>query len=176
MKKCSLAMLLVSMVIAVQAQDQSNAGRTRMKALSYFVGTWKGEGIVQRREGGPLKVLQEEKIEWKVDTLVLVIEGIGKDPATLKKLFHAFACVSFNTQSQEFNMKSFIMDGRQTDAYFKVVADNQFEWGFDLPNKAKIKYTINLSRQNKTWKEKGEYSPDGTTWYPTIELNLTKQN
>lgn len=71
-------------------------------------------------------------------------------------------------------MKSHIMDGNQTEAYFKVISENNFEWGFETPTKAKIKYTIVLNPQDKSWVEKGEYSPDGNTWYPFLDMNLKK--
>ena len=132
---------------------------------------------MHQRGGSPVKVLQEERIEWILDSLVLTMEGTGKDPITQKKVFQAFAMLAYNPQTQQLGMKTFTLEGRQTEAYFKVLEENKFEWGFDLPNgKAKIKYIIILSPQSKSWYEMGEYSPDGTTWYPTIELNLTKQN
>ena len=132
---------------------------------------------MHQRGGSPVKVLQEERIEWILDSLVLTMEGTGKDPITQKKVFQAFAVLAYNPQTQQLGMKTFTLEGRQTEAYFKVLEENKFEWGFDLPNgKAKIKYIIILSPQSKSWYEMGEYSPDGTTWYPTIELNLTKQN
>ena len=59
--------------------------------------------------------------------------------------------------------------------YFNMVADNQYTWGFDVPT-GKIKYSITLSPQAKTWYEKGEFLPDGTQWFPFLEMNLTKLN
>lgn len=161
----------------VHAQDLAQVSREQLKALRYFAGNWRGEATIQQRGGPPMKVLQEERIEWRLDSLVLTIEGTGRDPVTQKKVFQAFAVVAYNPQTQQLGMKSFTLEGRQTEAYFKVVEENKFEWGFDLPNgKAKIKYTITLSPQSKSWYEKGEYSPDGAAWFPTIQMNLTKQN
>jgi hypothetical protein len=56
------------------------------------------------------------------------------------------------------------------------VEDNHFEWGFDAANNAKIRYDIKLNPADKSWVEKGEYSPDGKTWYPFIDMKLTKLN
>ena len=106
---------------------------------------------------------------------MLTIEGTGKDPVTQKVTFHAFAVVAYNQQTKQLGMKSFTMEGRQTDAYFNVVAENKFVWGFDVPT-GKIKYSITLSPQAKTWYEKGEFSPDGAQWFSFFEMNLIKQN
>ena len=57
-------------------------------------------------------------------------------------VFNALALISYNQYSKSFAMKSHVMDGNQTDAYFKILSENNFEWGFETPAKAKIKYTI----------------------------------
>jgi hypothetical protein len=118
--------------------------------------------------------VQEEWIEWRLDSLVLTIEGTGRDPRTQKVNFHAFAFIAFNQLTNQLGMKSFTMDGRQTEAYFNVIADNQFVWGFDVPT-GKIKYTISLSTEKNTWNEKGDFSPDGSQWFPFMEMNLIRQ-
>ncbi|WP_460995947.1 hypothetical protein [Spirosoma harenae] len=30
--------------------------------------------------------------------------------------------------------RSYVKEGFTTDAYFEILADNTFEWGFDVPN------------------------------------------
>jgi hypothetical protein len=45
---------------------------------------------------------------------------------------------------------------------FEERAENQFEWGFPLPN-GQVRYFIELDKEGR-WKEKGEFSPDGNTW------------
>ena len=148
--------------------------KQKMKKLAIMVGRWKGEATVSQRGGAPLKVNQEEKIEWQLDSLLITFEGTGRrqdDPS--KVSFHAFAVVNFNSTTQSFNMRSFLMDGKQTDAFFKEVGENKFDWGFDVPG-GKIVYHITLDPINKKWNEKGEFSSDGTQFYPFFEMNLTK--
>lgn len=65
-------------------------------------------------------------------------------------------------------------DGRSADAYFTVLSENKYEWGFDIPAGGKSRYTIVLDPTQGSWYEKGEYSRDGDTWFTTIELNLKK--
>ena len=64
----------------------------------------------------------------------------GQGSYNAEKVFQAFAVLAYNPQTQQLGMKAFTLEGRQTEAYFKVLEENKFEWGFDLPNgKAKNK-------------------------------------
>ncbi len=173
-KQITLLCMMLMMAGAVIGQDTSKTAREKMKKLNLMAGRWKGEATVSQRGGAPIKVTQEENIKWELDSLVLTFEGTGRkqdDPT--KVSFHAFAIVNFNITTQEYNMRSFLMDGKQTDAYFKEVGENKFDWGFDVPG-GKVIYHITLDPVNKKWNEKGEFSPDGTQFYPFFEMNLNK--
>lgn len=149
--------------------------KQEMKKLEYMAGRWKGEALIRKGNAPPEKVLQEENIQYKLDGTVLWIEGTGRSLETGNAIvFNALAIVSYNQNTKEFKLRSHVMDGNQTDAYFKILKENQFEWGFDVANNAKIRYTIVLNSQEKSWIEKGDYSPDGKVWYPYIEMKLTK--
>jgi hypothetical protein len=149
--------------------------KQEMQKLAYMAGRWQGEALIKRGNTPPEKVLQEENIQFKLDGTALLIEGIGRSPMTGNRVvFNALAVVSYNQHTKQFGLKSYTMEGNQTEAYFTVVKDNHFEWGFETPAKAKIRYTIVLDPQQKSWIEKGDYSPDGSTWYPFIEMSLKK--
>lgn len=155
----------------------SDVLKQEMQKLAYFAGKWKGEASARQRDGSTTKVTQEENIEFRLDNTVLLIEGTGRNPENLSEItFNALAVVSYDETTKEFKLRSHLRDGKKTDAYFKVLADNHFEWGFDIPGNAKMRYDIKLDPKTKSWLEIGEYSPDGTTWYKFIELKLTKLN
>lgn len=172
----SLTMLLaISFVNAIaQAPNNSEAIKLEMKKIAFMSGRWSGEATIKRGNTPPIRVLQEENIQFKLDGTVLLVEGIGRNPDSSNITFNALGIISFNPYTKQFGMKSHTMDGNQADAYFKILENNHFEWGFETANKSKIKYEIVLNEQAKTWVEKGEYSQDGTTWYPFIELKLNK--
>ena len=152
----------------------AETAQQKMKKLEFMIGKWKGEATVSQRGGAPIKVNQEEKIESQLDGLLITFEGTGRnqdDPT--KVTFHAYAVINYNITTNAYNMRSFLMDGKQTDAYFNEVGENKFDWGFDVPG-GKIVYHITLDPIKKTWNEKGEFSPDGTQRYPFFEMNLTK--
>lgn len=167
---------MVSLTLTSQGQVDLTAHRKHLATLSYLAGKWKGTATVQQPGGKMLTLHQSETITWELDSLLLKIEGVGTDPTTQKKSFHAWAIISYNPMTQQLGLRSYTHEGRQTDAYFNPVNANQFEWGFDLPgNRGKVRYTIVLSEKEKTWTEKGEFSPDGTQWMPFITMNLVKE-
>lgn len=168
--------ILLGLAISTHAQGPApEAIKTEMKKVAYMAGRWSGEATMKRGNTPAIKVLQEENIQFKLDGTVLLIEGTGRSTeAGNPVVFNALAIISYNQYTKEFKMKSHVLDGNSTEAYFKVLGENHFEWGFETPQKAKIKYDIVLDQQAKSWVEKGEYSPDGTTWYPFIEMKLTK--
>jgi len=170
-----LCTVMLSLTIArsLAQGPPPDIAKQKMKKLALMVGRWKGEATISQR-GAPFKVNQEEKIEFQLDSLLITFEGTGRrqdDPT--KVSFHAFAVINFNVTTQAYNMRSFLMDGKQTDAYFNEVSENKYDWGFDIPG-GKIMYHITLDPVNKKWNEKGEFSPDGTQRFPFFEMNLTK--
>ncbi|MGE0772895.1 MAG: hypothetical protein AB7K37_14360 [Cyclobacteriaceae bacterium] len=166
----SLVLLSVTFAIA-QRPDMSAQCKEAMKKLAYFVGDWQGTATVQSPQG-PMTLQQTEHIQWQMDGLLLQIEGIGRQNDQIK--FHAMAIVNFDPTDQQFKFKSFVKEGFSTNAYFKELKPNQFEWGFDVPSGGKTRYVITLDDQKGTWHETGEYSRDGNTWMRFIEMNLTK--
>ena len=168
--------MLGLMVSRAHAQGPApEAMKQEMQKLAYMAGKWSGEASMRRGNTPPVKVLQEENIQFKLDGTILLIEGTGRSTETGNPIvFNALAIISYNHHTKEFKMKSHVMDGNSTEAYFKIVGENHFEWGFETPQKAKIRYDIVLNPSDKSRIEKGEYSPDGTTWYPFIEMKLTK--
>lgn len=158
-------------ILIAQPRDFSQQCKSEMKKLDYFVGDWKGTAVVQTQKG-PQTVNQTEHIKWELDGVVLAIEGIGREND--KVTFNALALIHFDPALQEFKFRSYLKEGYATDAYFKVLGENKFQWGFDIPAGGKVKYSITLDPVKKTWYELGEYSPDGSQWMKSIEMNLVK--
>lgn len=167
--------LTVFLAGTINAQDNSTVCREQMNALSHLSGKWRGDARIVQPGGVVVNVTQEETIEYKLDGLVLQVEGVGRnknEPASIS--FHALAFINFNASKNSYEIKSYLKDGKQTDAYFKVVEANRYDWGFDVPG-GKIVYHIIIDPANHQWNEKGEFSRDGAQWYPFFEMNLTKQ-
>ena len=174
-----ITVLATSQLTAQVPVNHSQRCKDEMKKLAYFIGDWKGEAKHSTPKGHTI-IRQQEHVEWKLQEMVMVIEGTGreKNESTGKDevTFQAMATVHFDPMEQQLKLKSFVKEGYSTNAYFNVIDENKFEWGFDIPSGGKTRYTIILDPTKKTWHETGEYSKDGTKWMNFIELNLIKLN
>jgi hypothetical protein len=150
--------------------------KEKIAPLLSWVGKWQGEGTMIT-PNGERKSTVDEKIEAKLDNTVIVVEGIGKslDPATKNEVVvhNAFGILSFDNASNQYKFKTYIKDGRSADAWFNLLAENTYQWGFETPG-GKVRYSITLDGGKKTWNEIGEFSQDGNTWRKFFEMNLTK--
>jgi hypothetical protein len=73
----SAVMISVSLALAAQqpASNSADAQREAMRKLSFLAGHWSGTVSVARGPGEPLHLAQTEDVEYKLDGLVLLVEG-----------------------------------------------------------------------------------------------------
>jgi len=174
---------LLILIIAAFASTIGNTfaqqpiNKEKMKIFAGWEGHWQGEGSMQMGPGEPRKSKVEEQITYKLDGSILQVEGTGKSVDGAESIVHqALGIISFNTETSQYKFNTFLRDGRSADAWFASLGENKFQWGFDVPNRGKIKYSITIDPAKKTWNEIGEFSQDGTTWMKFFEMNLTKVN
>lgn len=172
-------MLFFLLALSCTALAQTEMGnKEKMKIFSSWSGRWQGEGSMQMGPGEPKKSMVDEKIEAKLDGMIYQVEGVGKvtNPETKQEMVvhHAFAILSYDQTTSQYKFRTWLKDGRSTDAWFNVVGENKFQWGFDIPNRGKTRYTITIDGKAKTWNEIGEFSADGNNWNKFFEMNLKK--
>lgn len=165
-------LLLLSFLAKAQRPDHSAVCRQAMSKLASLAGDWEGKATMMTAKG-PMEINQTEHIEWRLQDLLLVIEGTGRMPSG-EIGFQALAIVNYDPIEQRYGLHSFVKEGNTALAYFSILSPNQFEWGFDVPG-GKSKYTITLDPDGKNWKEIGEFSADGVTWRKFIDLVLIKK-
>jgi hypothetical protein len=173
----NLFLILVLISTCALGQDEALI-REKMKVFSSWAGKWQGEGLMRMGPGEPKKSIVEENIQPKFDGLIYLVEGLGRatDHATKQEtvVHHAFAVLSFDPRTNAYKFRTYLHDGRSSDAWFNVVAPGHYQWGFDIPQRGKTRYTILIDDVKKTWTETGEYSADGNTWNKFFEMNLKK--
>jgi len=171
-----LALSLVACSTFVMAQQPEVINKEKMKVLDAWTGHWLGESEAMNAEGQMMKASVDERIESKLDGTILLVEGIGtitKPGAEKFVVHHALGIISFDQRTNEYKFKTYLANGRSGDAWFKIISDNKYQWGFDAPS-FRMRYNITLDPVQKTWHEVGESSADGTTWKKTIEMNLKR--
>jgi len=130
------------------------AQRTAMKKLGFLVGAWSGEASVLRGPGQWTELVQTESAQFKLEGLVLVIEGVGRSKADGALALQALGLISFDDETGTYRMRAF-NDGRwlETDV---ALADggNSISWGFAVGEFR----TTTVLRVDETgeWTELGE--------------------
>jgi len=94
------SLLAVLVAAAVQQQPPRapdvNAQRQAMKKLGFLVGEWAGEGRMLRASGEWTEFSQTERAEYKLDGLLLVIEGVGRAKSDGRPLLQAYGIASYD--------------------------------------------------------------------------------
>jgi hypothetical protein len=108
------------------------AQRAAMKKLSFLIGSWAGEARVLHGPGETVELNQQEEAQYRLDGLILTIEGIGCSKGDGKTALQALAFVSYDDQSGRYIMRAF-NDGRYLETELKLAEDGQgIMWGFAL--------------------------------------------
>lgn len=127
-----------------------NAQRAAMKKLSFLVGDWSGSARMYRDPAHPSEFTQTEHAEFKLNGLLLMIEGIGHS-SDGKPLLQALGIVSYDATGA-YHMRAF-NDGRWLETDMKLAEDGRgATWGFSI---GEIK-THSVLRMN----DKGEWTEE----------------
>jgi hypothetical protein len=106
--------------------------RAAMRKLSFLVGKWTGEARILRGVGESLELVQTEEAEFKLNGLILVIEGTGRNTADGKAALQALGMISFDDESGTYHMRAY-NDGRSLDTEVKIAENGiGMTWGFAL--------------------------------------------
>src|SRR3954454_10270649 len=128
MRATVLCWLVISIALFAQPQRPNvTTQREAMKKLAFLVGTWTGDATTMR-PGQSIKVKQTEQVTYKLDGLVLLIEGTGRNPDTSEVMFRALATVAYDDVAGVYHFRAY-NDGSYLDTELKVT-DNGFQWGY----------------------------------------------
>jgi hypothetical protein len=130
------------------------AQRAAMKKLQFLVGEWSGEASALRGPGQFVDLVQTESAQFKLDGLVLVIEGVGRAKADRKTALQALGFITFDDDVGTYRMRAF-NDGRWLETEVKLAdGENSISWGFVL---GEFKTTTVLCVNDKgEWTELGQ--------------------
>src|SRR5713226_5837248 len=125
------ATFMISFTLSLAAQqpvsNSVDAQREAMRKLSFLAGHWSGPVTVVRGPGEALHLTQTEDVEYKLDGLVLLIEGKSTS-ADGKVLFNALATIAYDDASHTYRFRAH-NDGHYLDTELSVPA-NGFSWSF----------------------------------------------
>ena len=152
---------------AAVASEQAHRS---MDGLESMTGCWQGEGWSRQRTEVK-KFKSTELVEFKAGRTVLAITGRHFDIDTSQPVHDAFAIVSPATEGDGYRFRSFLASG-QSGEYPAAIKDGAFVWELPIPNGGMVRYTIHIEKD--TWRETGQFSPDGNQWHETFGMNLKR--
>lgn len=106
--------------------------RTAMRKFSFLIGRWSGESRILRGTGETLELVQTEEAQYKLDGLVLMIEGIGCNKVDGKSALQALGVISFDDEAGTYRLRAY-NDGRYLETDVKIAESGDgITWGFAL--------------------------------------------
>lgn len=175
----TLKLLFTAFVILVSCMAQTprapdlQVQRTAMKKLSFLVGKWAGEARLLRGPGQWVSVVQTEDVQYKLDGLILVIEGVGMSKAENKPMLQALGVISYEDESTTYRMRAF-NDGRFLESEVMLLDDGKgITWGFSL---GQMKTSSRLRITDKgDWTEIAEITFGSQPTQKLMELTVSRQ-
>ena len=155
MKPSQLCAVLAVVLLAPQmAQPPRSpdleAQRTAMRKLEFLVGTWTGDASITRG-GETTEIVQTEEAGYKLDGLILVIEGIGRAKSGVAPVLQAFGVISYEDETKTYRMRAF-NDGRFLETDVKLLDEGKgMAWGFVL-GEIKTKSVMRINEKDE-WTE-----------------------
>jgi hypothetical protein len=168
------AALLISFSLPLAAQqppsNSVDVQREAMRKLSFLSGHWSGPVTIVRGPGEPLHLTQTEDVQYKLDGLVLLIEGKSTS-ADGKVLFSALATISYDDASHTYRFRAF-NDGHYVDTELSVPT-NGFSWSFTA-GPAHIVNTMHLTGKGE-WDEVTDVTVGSNPPHRGMEMQLQHQ-
>ncbi len=142
-----------------------------MKKLEFLVGKWAGEARMLRGPGEPVVMIQTEEAQYKLDGLVLQIEGVGKVDG--KPALQALGIVSYDDETGTYRMRAF-NDGRFLETEVKLLGEGKgMTWGFAL-GQYRTSSTMRINEKGD-WTELHEITIGEQAPRKYMELSVSRQ-
>jgi len=149
------------------------AQRAALKKLDFLVGKWFGYARVLRGPGEPLELVQTEEAQYKLDGLILIIEGIGRSKADGKLALQALGIISYDDEAGTYHMRAY-NDGRYLETDLKLSGDGKgITWGFTL-GEIKTSSMLRINEKGE-WTELTEIAVGSQPARKMMELTVSRQ-
>lgn len=168
--------LLARAAAAQPSASDPAARRQAMQRLAFLVGEWSGDARTTTGPGRTLNVRQTESVRFVLGGQALVIEGVGRELANGvpgDTVFHAFGVLDWRPE-RGYQLRSMTLEGREGVFPVEVATGEPagISWGFEVAG-GRTRFIMRIEPDG-TWHERGEFSRDGTQWFPTMELRVRR--
>jgi len=128
--------------------------REAMEKLDFLIGKWIGEAHLLRGATEFVKLIQTERTQFKLDGLILTIEGVGKTISGDQTLLQAFGIISYDDETATYSLRAF-NDGRFLETEVKLLEHEKgLTWSFAV-GEIKTKSVLRINERGE-WTEVAE--------------------
>ena len=146
--------------------------RAAMRKLAFLVGKWSGEARLLREPGEGLVLAQTEEARYKLDGLILEIEGIGRAKPENKLVLQALGIISFDDETGSYHLRAF-NEGRFLETEVQLFEDaKSLAWGFALGT-IKTGSVLRINEKGE-WTELAEITIDSEPPRKLLELTVKR--
>lgn len=166
------AALVFPFIRSTTAQARANsagAQRQAMENLSFLAGHWSGPVTITAGPSESLHLTQTEDVQYKLDGLVLLIEGKSTG-ADGKAEFSALATIAYDDSTHSYHFRAY-NNGHYVDTELSVTGKG-FSWGFTA-SPAHIVNTMRLTDKGE-WAEVTETTLGGNPPLRSVDMLLRK--
>ncbi len=140
--------------------------KSEISKLDFLTGDWIGKGWMMGADKEKHEFDQTEDIHFKLDSTVVLIEGVGRSKGMI--IHNAMAIVSYNKEDGNYIFQSYLQNGRKGEFKGELI-DGKFYW---YPSKD-MRYIIELNEKDQ-WFETGEIR-QGENWFQFFEMTLDRK-
>lgn len=114
MKKLTILILALTVISSLAVAQNGAPNKTfqaEVKKLSFLVGEWSGSGWMVGQDRVKHTFEQTEKIQFKLDSTAILIEGLGKSDG--KIVHNALAIITSSGEENQYDFQSFLSSGQK---------------------------------------------------------------
>ncbi len=144
-----------------------------MAKLGFLIGKWSGEARIFRGSGEPLDLTQTEEVQYKLEGLILMIEGVGRSKSDGKPALQALGIISYNDEAGTYRMRAY-NDGRYLETEVKLSETGKgLTWGFAV-GEIKTNSVLRINEKGE-WTELAEITIGSQPPRKLMELTVSPQ-
>ncbi len=144
-----------------------------MAKLGFLIGKWSGEARIFRGSGEPLDLTQTEEVQYKLEGLILMIEGVGRSKSDGKPALQALGIISYNDEAGTYRMRAY-NDGRYLETEVKLSETGKgLTWGFAV-GEIKTSSVLRINEKGE-WTELAEITIGSQPPRKLMELTVSPQ-
>ena len=169
----SMALMVLCMAQVPRTPDIESQ-RSAMKKLEFLVGKWTGEARVFRLPSQTIELVQTEDAYYKLDGLLLIIEGIGRNRSDGKIALQALGVVSYDDEAGTYRMRAY-NDGRYLETELKLSESSKgISWGFTLGD-VKTSSVLQINEKGQ-WTELTDITVGSQVARKFMELTVDREH